>query len=97
MITSSLRYWTSNALRNGSYVDGGIFVMNLLYALHFNKIAACTLNMYLDVEDSKKMYKELEIPEDEVPIALLAVGYPSETFDLAQSTRKNYDEVVFVH
>lgn len=97
LITSDLRCWPSNHQRNAPYVDGGIYLMNLLYCLHYERIAACTLNMYLDVIRTQRLHNELNIPGYEVPIALVAIGIPPETFDLASSHRRGYDEITFAH
>ncbi len=97
LVTSDLSCWPSGNLRNGPYVDGGIYLMNLLYSLHHEKIAACTLNMYLTNDDSRRMHQELGIPDNEVPIALIAIGIPPEQFDLARSHRRNYEEIITIH
>lgn len=87
LVTSSLSYWPSVDQRNGPYVDGGIFVMNLLYCLHYYEIGAITLNMYLDVKRTGMLHRKLSIPQNEVPVALIAVGIPASEFDVARSTR----------
>lgn len=97
LITSDLNCWPSGNLRNGPYVDGGIYVMNLLYSLHHEKIAACTLNMYLTNEYSRRMHEQLDIPNSEVPVALIAIGIPPEQFDLARGHRRNYEEIIRIH
>lgn len=97
LITSDLRCWPSKHQRNAPYVDGGIYLMNLLYCLHYERIAACTLNMYLDAIRTQRLHNELNIPGYEVPIALVAIGIPPETFDLANSHRRVYEEITFAH
>ncbi len=97
LITSDLSDWTGIHQRNAPYVDGGIFLMNLLYALHYNGIGACTLNMYLDENRTKRLHKELDIPENEVPIALVAIGVPPTSFDVARSVRVNYQAITKFH
>ena len=97
LVTSDLSCWPGGILRNGPYVDGGIYLMNLLYCLHHEKIAACTLNMYLTKTDTMRMHKELNIPANEVPIALVAIGIPPEHFDLARSHRRAFNEITTIH
>lgn len=97
LITSDLRCWPSMHQRNAPYVDGGIYLMNLLYCLHHEKIAACTLNLYLDKPRSIRLHRELSIPDNELPIALVAIGIPPKEFDLARSHRRDYQEVTFAH
>ena len=97
LITSDLSCWPSGPQRNGPYVDGGIYLMNLLYCLHYERIAACTLNLYLDRGRDRKLHRELGIPESEVPVALVAIGIPPKEFDLARSHRRESSEVVTRH
>lgn len=97
LITSDLSDWPGGHQRNAPYVDGGIFLMNILYALHYYGIGACTLNMYLDTNRTKRMHKDLDISENEVPIALVAIGIPPQSFDVAHSTRRNYKEITKLH
>ena len=97
LVTSDLRCWPSQHQRNAPYVDGGIYVMNLLYCLHCAKIAACTLNLFLDKGKTQRLHDELGIPQNEVPIALIAIGVPPEQFDLARSHRRGFLEVTTIH
>ena len=97
LITSDLSCWSSGPSRNGPYVDGGIYLMNLLYCLHYERIGACTLNLYLDRIRTRKLHKGLSIPENEVPVALIAIGIPPGKFDLARSHRRNFSEVTSKH
>lgn len=97
LITSDLSDWPSNHLRNAPYVDGGIFLMNLLYSLHYFQIGACTLNMFLGVKGTRLMHSLLSVPENEVPIALVAIGIPPEEFDIANSKRRQVNEILTKH
>lgn len=97
LLTSKLSHWPGSHQRHAPYVDGGIFLMNLLYSLHHYRIAACTLNMFLDVPRTRKLQLDFELPSDEVPIALIAIGTPPEKFDLAKSTRRNTEKIVTYH
>ena len=97
LITSTLTHWPSGSQRNAPYVDGGIFLMNLLYALHYYKIGAVTLNMYLGITGTERIHKELDIPNNELPIVLVAIGTPPEKFDLARSRRRTFDSIVTYH
>lgn len=97
LITSDLSDWPGEHQRNAPYVDGGIFLMNLLYSLHFYGIAACTLNMYLDTKRTTHMHSDLDVPENEVPIALVAIGIPPTSFDLTRSTRINSQRITTYH
>ncbi len=78
------------------FIDGGIFLQNLLYALHFHQIAAVGLNwskhFYLDI----KMEKLLSLHPSEKIISVVAAGFPPEEFKVPRSTRKTVNEILQV-
>lgn len=75
--------------RNQVYIDGGIYVMNALLALHHYKIGACVLNCSNTPDNDKRLRKLCKIKESEVFIAMIACGIPPEQFSIASS--KRYD------
>lgn len=97
IVTSDMSAWESAHQRNAPYVDGGIFTMNLLYCLHFYRIGACALNLYLTPTQTKQLHELLQIPNNELPIVLIAIGIPPETFDLTRSKRREANEVIYRH
>tara|TARA_B110000238_G_C16054414_1_gene407580 strand:- start:155 stop:1132 length:978 start_codon:yes stop_codon:yes gene_type:complete len=97
IITSDLASWSGGRLRNGPYVDGGIFTMNLLYSLHYYKIAACSLNLYLSVKKDKKFREIISIPNNETIIVMIAVGNVPEVINIAKSGRKNQKSILSIH
>ncbi len=90
VLTSAVSAWSVRS-RNGIYIDGGIFAMNLLYALHFYKIGACTLNCYLTPAQNRKMRKILELPPFEEIVLLIAVGGVPDSFSVTASHRSQAD------
>lgn len=97
LVTSKLSHWEGGRLRHAPYVDGGIYLMNLLYSLHYYGIGACTLNMYQEPREVKKVQKKLSIPKDEIPIALIAIGMPPDVFEIAKSTKRPANTIVTYH
>lgn len=83
--------------RNDPYVNAGIFIMNLCYALHYNEIACCILNWHVNPEVDVEARKLIQIPDAESIVALIACGIPPEEFDVAQSPRKRVDEILVNH
>lgn len=73
--------------RNQVYIDGGMYVMNLLYALHSHKVATCTLNCSFDFKKELQIKKMGNIKESEVLIAMIACGNAPNTFKIANSPR----------
>lgn len=89
VITSELGVFNNNGERNGAFIDGGMYAMNLLYALHYEKIAACILNCSNRIEKDLELRKLCGIKESEVFIAMISCGIPPEEFKIAAS--KRYD------
>jgi len=83
--------------RNENHLNGGMFAMTLLNALHFNKIAACALNWSVDNEKDMKMRQILKVPENEVVLLVISCGYPPESFKVASSPRKKAAEITIKH
>lgn len=77
---------------NQVFVDGGLYAMNLCYALHFYDIANIPLTMAHKESYLNQIKKEMEIPENEVPILLIGIGSYKESWKVAQSLRKNWHE-----
>jgi nitroreductase len=76
-----------------NHLNGGMFAMTLLNALHFNRIAACALNWSVDKEKDLKMRQILDIPENEVVLLVISCGYPPHEFKIASSPRKKAVEI----
>lgn len=76
-----------------AFIDGGIFLQNLLYSLHFHMIAAVPLNWSKHFKDDIKLEKILNLPKSEKVIALVAIGYPVDSFKVPVSRRKNINEI----
>jgi nitroreductase len=94
IITSSLGVWEILAERYQSYVDGGIFAMNFLYALHFKKIAGCILNCSITPKKDKILREVCKIDKSENFIAMVSCGYPPEEINIAFSKRYDANEIL---
>lgn len=80
-----------------NHLNGGMFAMTLLNALHFNKIAACSLNWSESPEHDRALRELLNIPDNEVVLMIIACGYPPDKFRLAASPRKRAEEITVQH
>lgn len=94
IITSSNSMYGAAKERNAAYIDGGLYGMTLLYALTDVGLATCTLNLALNITDSKKMRKLLNISNDEVFIMAIAVGNYPDSYNVPQSERDEVNESV---
>ena len=78
--------------RHAIYIDGGIFVMNLLYSLQYYQIAACTLNASFAPKEDTEIKKLLNT-KDEL-IAIIAIGDCPEKINIARSIRKEKESII---
>ncbi|WP_165921896.1 nitroreductase family protein [Natronoflexus pectinivorans] len=97
ILTSDLQCWESPTLRHGPYFDGGIFTMNLLYALHFYKIGACALNWFATIENDSQLRKFINLPDNEIILVIIGCGEVKEQFKIAKSRRRDIKSIFKVH
>lgn len=79
---------------NQYFVDGGIYAMNLLYALHSNDIATIPLTMGHKQGYLKRIKREMGISANEVPILLVGYGTYKDHWKVAVSKRDNWQGYV---
>ena len=72
---------------NQWYINGGMYSMSLMYALHSVGLGCIPLNLGIPEDRLKKIWKLGNIASDEAPIVLLAVGHLPDAFKAAQSCR----------
>ncbi|GAE84493.1 nitroreductase family protein [Bacteroides reticulotermitis] len=72
------------------YVDGGLYAMNLMYALHYLGVANIPLTMGHKQKYINNIKRQLNIPENEIPIVLIGVGSYKEKYKVAVSHRTDY-------
>lgn len=97
VITSDMSAFYDPFERNQVYVDGGIFTMVLVEALHYYGIASCILQNG-EYKERNLRFKEIckNIPENEKIILFIAIGYYKDNFTYAVSHRKNLDNVLII-
>lgn len=78
--------------KNQPYVNGGLYAMTLLYALHAKGLGAIPLNMGLKPKEVKEIKKIANLGVSDVPVMLIAVGDTSDTLNIANSCRVSYRE-----
>lgn len=92
LLTSDMNCWNFQ-FRTSAFLDGGIFTQNLLYALHYHNIAACTMNAELTPKAIEKLRSLIGFKQSEIPIDFIAIGVPPATFKYAGSQRINVDKI----
>jgi nitroreductase len=96
VVVSDRNYFYTVGERNQLYIDGGIFVMNLLYSLHYYKIGACPAHWGHNFQKDKEIQKEIGLKDSEKVICLIPIGIPVESFKTCLSMRRSSDEILKV-
>lgn len=76
------------------FVDGGLYAMNLLYALHDQELATIPLTMSHKRSYTNKIRIEMKLPNNEIPILLIGVGTFKNEYKVAVSHRYPYENYV---
>lgn len=97
IVTTDLRAFSSIGERYQFWIDGGMFAMSLVYAFHSLGLGTCCLNWSVQKETDRKLHSTASIPEHEAIVMLLAIGHLPEKFRIAQSPRRQIDDVLILH
>lgn len=80
--------------RNEVYVDGGMFSMSIVYALHAKNLSSCCLNLNMTARKEVELKKQLNIPASEALIMMIAVGKPEHNANAAVSSRFSTEKFI---
>lgn len=80
-----------------AYVDGGMYSMSLIYALHSLGLGTIPLSTGLKSSKIKSLYNKFNIPRNEVPIVIIGLGCLKDEFKVAISHRKPIDRVAKIN
>lgn len=94
ILTTDRNYFFSVGERNQFYIDGGMFLMNMLYALHYYGIANCPANWGKTIQEEKKLAGIISIPESEKIICIVPIGIAKDEFRVTLSQRRELQEVL---
>jgi len=94
VITNEVHSYENALERNQAYVDGGIFTMSLLYAIHYSGLGAVSLNWSAESKRDKSYKKFSNIPDSENIITMIGVGNIPSQLKVAVSARKEVSEVL---
>jgi nitroreductase len=84
----------NSAERNEIWVDGGMFSMSLVYALHSLGLGTCCLNLCQNASEENRLRALVGITPHHSPVMMIAVGNIPETLSVAHSQRKLVKEVL---
>ena len=76
------------------WIDGGLFSMSIMYALHSLGIASCPLNWSQTPKADKAIRKALDIKNNHTIMMMIGFGYPDDDNKVCSSTRRPINEVL---
>lgn len=94
VVTSNTETFFSIGERNQCWVDGGMFSMSLVYALHSLGLGSICLNWSVEKAADEDLHRIALIPESEAVIMLIGIGFLPEKLSVAQSYRKPVEEIL---
>ncbi|MFT4901577.1 MAG: nitroreductase [Lentimonas sp.] len=97
IITSDLRYFMGAIERYQGWIDGGMFSMSLLLALHAQGLGAIPLNWSVLNRQDRRMRKVAGIPASQRIIMLVGCGYSRPGALVPQSARMPLERFVARH
>ena len=95
LVTANLKAFLSYEIHQ-AYVDGGLYAMNLINALHSLGLGTIPLSCGFDYKHLEKL-SGFDIPDYEVPIVIIGVGNLLEEFNVAVSERKSINFTNKIH
>lgn len=96
LVTASVEFYRESRERYAPFIDGGLFAMTLVWALHAQGVGTCCLNLNLDRKSIRRLKKAAGLHKADVPIMLIAAGMLPEENNVAVSTRRSVAEVMRV-
>lgn len=91
LVTSDLNCFDINEIHQ-AYIDGGLYSMSLIYAIHSLGLGSIPLTTGFKRIKLNKFYKTFNVPNNQVPIVIVGIGHLPETFSVACSNRKDISE-----
>jgi nitroreductase len=76
------------------WIDGGMFSMSFVYALHSLGIASCCLNWSQTPKVDRKLRARINIQPNHSVMMMLAIGFPDDSNKVCFSSRRPLNEVL---
>lgn len=96
IVTTDIKAFTKLE-SNQIFIDGGLFSMNLVLALHSQGIGACCLNTCFPYTSEKQVKKIGSINKNERLIMMIGIGNLKDNYKVAISKKKNLDEIININ
>lgn len=95
VVTSDMSNFRDSPERNQGFVDGGMFSMSLLLALHSKGLGTIPLNWSAGRARNKRLLEMLDIPDTDLVIMMIGVGLLPDSFEVAASPRRGLSDLMF--
>ena len=95
LVTANLKAFLCHEVHQ-AYIDGGLYAMNLINALHSLGMGCIPLSCGFEYEKLQEL-DGFDIPENEVPILIVAFGHLQDKFHYAESSRKDISQTNTFH
>lgn len=92
IVWTDLRNWTEAAERYNGYVDGGMFAMSLIYALHAEGLGTVPLNWSEEPQQDAALRALAGLPESAEVIVMVGFGQLPEQLAVPCSQRRSVDD-----
>jgi nitroreductase len=96
VVACDLQCFFNSTERNQAWVDGGMFAMSLVLALHSLGLGTCCLNWCISETMGCGKLASSGIPESDAVVMMIGVGHPPERFHVARSKRKPLEETLII-
>jgi nitroreductase len=96
IVTATLGSFVASGERNQGWVDGGMFSMALLLALHTLGLATIPLNWSTEAKVDRSFRRAFGIPEEEIVLMFIGVGHYKDGYAVCQSPRVDVDSVLSI-
>lgn len=94
VITVDMRYFVGPTERYQPWIDGGMFSMSLLLALHSRGLSSVALNWSVLNRDEQALRKQHKIPNHDRIIMMIGFGYSDNRVMVPRSIRNADEEFV---
>lgn len=93
IVAADLRAFDSGYERYQPWIDGGMFAMSIVYALHSLGLGSCCLNWSRTPKQDRALRRDIPIAAQHSVIMMIACGYPNETIRGCASARRPISEI----
>jgi nitroreductase len=97
VVTSDMRLYAGNPERYQAWIEGGLFSMNFMLALHARGISSVALNWSRLNKDDSTFHRTAEIPTHERIAMLIGCGYAVAGHEVACSPRSPTADFITWH